>query len=118
MDVAQQRMGSLAGKIVAFMLQRSLPSEIGVSQSHSVPIGLLDVCDTLRSLDEESHQQAVDLQTVRQVMELMRCDGIGIVSRVAGSETKDRGVQYMVNISGIALLQSQSHRAIVHAMHY
>jgi hypothetical protein len=99
-DVTRQRMGSLACKIVTLMLQKGLSTEMGVAQSHSAPMGLMDVCDMLRAMDEGSQQQAVDMQTVRQVMELMRCDGVGIVSRVAGSETKDRGVMYMVSISG------------------
>lgn len=104
MDVTKQRMGALASRIVALMLNKSISGEMGVHQTHSAPMGLLDVLDALRSIDENapaaSASHSIDLQTVRQVMELMRCDGIGVVDRVVGSETKDRGVQYMASIAG------------------
>lgn len=92
-DVAAQRMGSLARRIVQLILARSASIEAGLRQSHSAPMGLLDICDALRSGGSgESGADAVDLQTVRQVLELMRCDGIGIVDKVSREGEGTSGV--------------------------
>jgi DNA-directed RNA polymerase III subunit RPC3 len=128
-NVAHQRMGTLAGAIVKIILDRSMPTEMGAKQSHSSPMTLLDLCAVLRESKAKTSGAAgagsgggVDIQTIRQVMDLMRCDALGMVDKLSLSHTqaggsgpaestngttsngKDSGgaqAQYTINISGI-----------------
>lgn len=111
-NVAHQRMGTLAGNIVKIILDRSMPTEMGAKQSHSSPISLLELCAILReSRVSPGGQSGVDIQTIRQVMDLMRCDALGMVDKTTGvstnthgnsdSHNKDSGTQYTINISAI-----------------
>jgi DNA-directed RNA polymerase III subunit RPC3 len=117
-NVAHQRMGSLAGGIVKIILDRSMPTEMGSKQTHSSPMSLLDLCAILRESKASTSgaHSGVDIQTIRQVMDLLRCDALGIVDKITGNNTspngdsssaaasqqsRDSGTQYTVNIAGI-----------------
>jgi DNA-directed RNA polymerase III subunit RPC3 len=114
-NVAHQRMGSLAGGIVKIILDRSMPTEMGSKQTHSSPMSLLDLCAILReSKASTGAHSGVDIQTIRQVMDLLRCDALGIVDKITGNssppngdasaasqQSRDSGTQYTVNIAGI-----------------
>lgn len=113
-NVAHQRMGSLAGGIVKIILDRSMPTEMGSKQTHSSPMSLLDLCAILRESKASTSgaHGGVDIQTIRQVMDLLRCDALGIVDKITGNspppngegstqQNRDSGTQYTVNIAGI-----------------
>mmetsp|Transcript_12069 Transcript_12069/g.18234 ORF Transcript_12069/g.18234 Transcript_12069/m.18234 type:complete len:622 (+) Transcript_12069:48-1913(+) len=98
-SVARQRMGNLASRIVRIILKRSMPTEVGIT-SHSAGMGLLDVIQALKD-EDGGKAEGLDMHTVRRVMELMRCDALGIVDKAPGVDSRDQGARYMVSIADV-----------------
>eukprot|EP01041_Mallomonas_annulata_P010948 gene10948-22864_t len=109
-SLAHQRMEAVAGAIVTIMLETSMPTEIGLVQTHSVPVSFMAIFEKLKSRTTMS----VDIATLRKLMELMRCDAACMIAKVPNSEEINGGPLYMVNMASIIqLLKKRTIHSII-----
>lgn len=89
-EIARLRMENVAGLIVKIILDSSINTELKATEAFSSPLSFIDILEQLKLLNSKQLQNSSALKqissdptTLKNLLELLRNDGLGIVDKVS-----------------------------------
>ena len=110
---ADSRQGTVSGAAGRHKLVHIKPepgTAVSSAASASAAAGNAGASSASQAQDGDTLASKIDLSTLRKLMDLLRLDAVGIVTKVPGSEKEEGGPYYMVSME--AVIAAVRHKTI------